>query len=194
MKFDKIILLSFILLVLFFSITAISASGFNCTDDISEDILKDASSDKGSYKDLSDSITAETSTFSLEKNYTYDDAVDSGYSNGISLKNNIIIQGNNHVIDGNNKARAFNVSGHNVTINNLIIRNAVNDLGSAIFSISNLTLNNVTFINWDPTNNSQSVDGCGAIVTKRSTLNVNNCKFIDTYGMMSINYFLSIYD
>ncbi len=70
MKFDKIILLSFILLVLFFSITAISASDFNCTDDISEDILKDASSDKCSYKDLSDSIMAETSTFSLEKNYT----------------------------------------------------------------------------------------------------------------------------
>ena len=40
MKFNKIVLCSFILLVLLFSVTAISAADLNCTGDIGN-VLKD---------------------------------------------------------------------------------------------------------------------------------------------------------
>ncbi|MEE1150855.1 MAG: C1 family peptidase, partial [Methanobrevibacter sp.] len=180
MKFRKLIVYSFLLSVLLFSVAAISASDLNGTYDGSGDILKDSNSE-GSYSDLSGKIKAENSSFSLEKNYKFNDENDEDYDGILLNKSNFVVNGNNHVIDGNNQARAFKVTGDNVTINNLIINNTVCESGSAILAISNLTLNNVTFINCHPINNPQ-FSSCGAILAQRVALNINNCKFIDTYG------------
>ena len=55
MKFNKLILGSFILLILLFSITAISAADLNDTDNTN--VLKDKNTNDNSFSDLSQRIT-----------------------------------------------------------------------------------------------------------------------------------------
>ena len=177
MKFNKIVLYSLVLLVLLFSITAISAADLNDTSDMG-DVLKD-DGDIKSYYDLNYDIALENSSFNLESDYKFDNQSDMNYNRGIRIaKENFTINGNNHAIDCSNQARAFVVVGKDVKINNLIIKNAFYGYGSAIISYSKLTLNNVTFINCSGVG---SFNG-GAVLVTGATLNVNNCKFIDTYG------------
>ena len=177
MKFNKIVLCSFILLVLLFSVTAISAADLNCTGDIG-DVLKDGGDIKSFY-DLNGDIATENSSFNMQSDYTFDNQTDMNYANGIRMVNaDFTINGNNHVIDCSNQARAFRIVGNNVEIKNLVIKNAYHGSGSAIITNSKLTLNNVTFINCSGKDSSNM----GAIVSSKATLNVNNCKFIDTCG------------
>lgn len=177
MKFNKIILYSFVLLVLLFSVTAISAADLNDTSDVS-DVLKD-DGDSKSFIDLNNDIASEDSSFNIESDYKFDNQTDRNYANGIRIaKADYTINGNNHAIDCSNQARAFRVVGNNVEIKNLVIKNAYYGAGSAIFSNSKLTLNNVTFINCSGKDSSNM----GAIVSSKGTLNVKNCKFIDNCG------------
>ena len=177
MKFNKIVLCSFILLVLLFSVTAISAADLNCTGDIGN-VLKD-DGDIKSFYDLNGDIATENSSFNMQSDYTFDNQTDRDYTNGIRIVNaDFTINGNNHVIDCSNQARAFRIVGNNVEIKNLVIKNAYHGSGSAIITNSKLTLNNVTFINCSGKDSSNM----GAIVSSKATLNVNNCKFIDTCG------------
>ena len=176
MKNEKLILYFLIVVVSFISFTAVSAADLNDTVDF--DNLEDVG-DK-TYNNLQEEITAEKSSYTLENDYKFNNEVDKDYSSGINItKNNFIINGNNHVIDCNNQARAFDITGKNVEINNLIIKNAFYGYGSAISVNSRLTLNNVTFINCIGDN--KTYDG-GAIYSNNITLNINNCKFIDNGG------------
>ena len=177
MKFNKIILYSFVLLVLSFSVTAISAADLNDTSDVG-DVLKDGGDSK-SFIDLNNDIAAEDSSFNMGSDYTFDNLTDMNYTLGIRIvKADFTINGNNHAIDCSNQARALRVAGNNVEIKNLVIKNAYHSAGSAIFTNSKLTLNNVTFINCSGKGSSNM----GAIVLSKATLNVKNCKFIDTCG------------
>ena len=165
-------------MVFLISITAISAVDLNDTGDF--DVLNDASGEK-SFKDLSSAIEVENSKFTFENDYRFNNETDKSYSSGINItKNNFVINGNNHKINCNGQSRAFYITGKNVIINNLIIENALYGYGSAIRANSQLTLNNVTFINC--LGDGESYDNNGAIYSHNATLNVNNCKFIDNGG------------
>ena len=111
----------------------------------------------------------------LERNYTYnkyDKIID-----GIVINRNITINGNGYTIDAQGKARVFLVGANNVTIKNLIIKNANYDGdGAAIFL--NLyadygRVSNCIFIN-----NTASQDG-GAIEWNSAEGSVSNCIFIN---------------
>ena len=178
MKLNKFIIHFFIIIVFLISITAISAFDLNDTEDF--DVLNDAGGEK-SFKDLSSAIEVENSKFTFENDYRFNNETDKSYSSGINItKNNFVINGNNHKIDCNGQSRAFYITGKNVIINNLIIENALYGYGSAIRANSQLTLNNVTFINC--LGDGESYDNNGAIYSHNATLNVNNCKFIDNGG------------
>ncbi len=178
MKLNKFIIHFFIIIVFLISITAISAVDLNDTEDF--DVLNDAGGEK-SFKDLSSAIEVENSKFTFENDYRFNNETDKSYSSGINItKNNFVINGNNHKIDCNGQSRAFYITGKNVIINNLIIENALYGYGSAIRANSQLTLNNVTFINC--LGDGESYDNNGAIYSHNATLNVNNCKFIDNGG------------
>ena len=165
-------------MVFLISITAISAVDLNDTGDF--DVLNDASGEK-SFKDLSSAIEVENSKCTFENDYRFNNETDKSYSGGINItKNNFVINGNNHKIDCNGQSRAFYITGKNVIINNLIIENALYGYGSAIRANSQLTLNNVTFINC--LGDGESYDNNGAIYSYNNALNVNNCKFIDNGG------------
>ena len=122
-----------------------------------------------------------TAISAADLNNTNNRTTDEHYTGGIEInKFSYEINGNNHVIDCNNQARAFNFTGAGtLTINNLIIKNGFNPSGSAIASTSDLTLNNVTFINCigDGTEFNK-----GAVYAVEATLRFNNCNFIDNSG------------
>ena len=178
-KYGKFIVHSFILFVLLFSVAAISAADLNGSADNGMDVLKDSETADSSFFYLSYEVENADSSLDFDNDYKYNDSTDRSYVNGVLLdKNNFVINGNNHVIDCGNNARAFNITGNSVVINNLIIKNAKYPSGSAISTKSNLTLNNVTFINCS----GNVTDDKGAIFAREVMLNVNNCKFIDNSG------------
>ena len=178
MKFNKLILGSFILLILVFSITAISAADLNDTDDTN--VLKDENMNANSFSDLNRGINDAESNIDLGNDYKYNNTKDQDHVKGINIiKDNFVINGNNHVIDCDNKARAFNIIGNNVEIKNLIIKNAFYEQGSAISTVSALTLNNVTFINCS--GNGTESTNLGAIQAQEKLI-VNNCRFFNTSG------------
>ena len=193
MRYKKFIKNIFILLVFFISIAAISAADLSDTDnsdvlndfdhsdvlnDIKTDVLSENDGEK-SFNDLSNEINAD-SNFTLQGDYAFNNETDGSYSGGINIaKDNFVINGNNHKINCNNLSRAFNITGKKVVINNLIIENAFGGYGSAISANSQLTLNNVTFINCSGDN--KTYNG-GAVYSWDNSLNINNCKFIDNTG------------
>ena len=177
MKYKKLIIYSLILLILMFSITAISAVDLN---DTNKDILNDINTDTKSFSDFDAKIFDADSNITLDNDYKYNDSTDMNYFYGIHVNtDDFVINGNNHVIDCNGKTRAFNINGKNVEINNLIIKNGFSNGGSAISATSKLTLNNVTFINCSDNGKDNPI--FGAIYSK-GQLTVNNCKFFNTSG------------
>ena len=176
MTYDKYVLHFFILVCILISITSVSAVDLN--DTVGHDVLNDVG--EKSYGDLNIKINGENLNFTFESDYKFNGEIDKNYSGGVNItKDNFIIDGNNHRIDCGGQSRAFYITGKNVEINNLIIENAFYGYGSAIRTGSQLTLNNVTFINCLGDNETYSG---GAIFSYRTTLNVNNCRFIDNGG------------
>ena len=93
---------------------------------LSEDsILKDSNAE--SFSDLAYLIKLTDDELILSHDYTYSDVKDSSYlTSGITIsKNNFIIDGAGHTIDGNWLAKAFTITGKNVTLKNLKITHCV---------------------------------------------------------------------
>ncbi|MBR6024093.1 MAG: hypothetical protein IK044_03905 [Methanobrevibacter sp.] len=161
------------LLVLFISIGAVSA--------------------EGNFTALQEEIDSSTDSIEITQNYAYDNGTDYKYIGGISInQSDFTINGNGYTIDGSNQARIFDITGSNITINNLnfINANRTGRTAGAIFASDSITLNNVTF-----TNNIAAYGG--AIVTFGQTT-INNAVFannqvtdsggaIVTQGITTIN-------
>ncbi|WP_407421048.1 C1 family peptidase [Methanobrevibacter sp.] len=125
MKEIKIFL---ILLVLFISISAVSA--------------------EGNFTSLQEEIDSSTDSIEITQDYVYDDETDFELDAGILInKSNYVINGNGYTIDGSNQARIFSILSDNVTISNINLINGNGDKnpGGSIFSLGSVTLNNVTF-------------------------------------------------
>lgn len=115
-------------------------------DSTEDTVLRDIEED--SFTQLS--LEINNSADILEITHDYKFYNDSDNANGIRItKNNFIVNGNNHIIDGNNLSAIFHISGINITINNLILKNANSIDGSALYidRKASLTTNNVTFVN-----------------------------------------------
>ena len=118
-----------ILIVLFISISAVSA-------------------EDGNFTSLQTDISSSTDSIELTQNYIYDNSTDSGLKNGITIsKSNFIVDGNGHTIDGSNQARIFHIMGNNVTLKNLNLINGSNNMGGAAYGSELMNFENVTFIN-----------------------------------------------
>lgn len=106
MKFRKFILYSSILLVLLFSITAISAADLNdtaCTDD---KVLKLDPDDTGSFVDLYSESKSAGQTFNIETNYKFNNTTDFAYTSGVDIdRKYFVINGNNFEIDCDHQAK-----------------------------------------------------------------------------------------
>ena len=91
---------------------------------------------------------------------------------GIVIDNSITINGNNHILDGNQKGRIFDIKSADVTLKNIIFKNAkLSNVGAAIRStLGGLTIINCTFIN------NQGTHG-GALYAILGGNTIINCTF-----------------
>ena len=147
-----------VLLVLFISISAVSA--------------------EGNFTALQSEIDSSTDTIEITQDYVYDNATDYELKSGVTInKSDFTINGNGYTIDGNNQVRMFLINGTNITINNLNLINGKSVSGGAIGISPNcsLTTNNVTF-----ENNNVSKNG-GAVLNYGFYTSMND-KFINNNG------------
>ena len=143
----------------------------NILETANENILSEG--EETSFTQLSLDINNSAEILEITHDYKFNNDTDDSY--GIRIqKDNFVINGNNHVIDGNNLSAIFIIDGKNITLNNLILKNANSWEGSAIYinPFQTLTTNNVTFVNNTAYNGIVQVMA-GAYVS-------NNDKFLDS--------------
>ena len=175
-----------IFLVLFISISAVSA--------------------EGNFTALQNEISTTTlSNIDITQDYVYDEDMDEDIDKGIVIdKTNFTINGNGHTIDGNNKVRVFKIIGDNITILNLNIINGYidDDNGGGIYTGSALVLNNVSFTNNfaktggaisgdeameinSCTFNNNSANSTGGCIYSEENLTVSNSVFTNSYALIA---------
>ena len=172
------------MLILFISLGAASASQIDSLSNETQNSLKtlpeEIASDnlKYTFTDLQININNSSDVLDISEDYAFDNKSD--LKTGIVIeKNNFTINGNNHILNGNAQSRIFNITGKNITINNLVFINAnTSESGGAIYTTGHITLNNVTFI----ANSAQNFGGAIAGYEK-SIVNCFNSGFIDNYAM-----------
>ena len=184
MKINKLIVLSLILLILF-TLSAVSAEK-NITNFTSDGDLLTSDSPNANFNDLNKDINESTNELKLTHDYVYDEGNDINFTDGINVsKSNFLLDGNGYSIDGNGKARIFNIMGNNVTLKNLIIKNALNGAVSFVQPNAEYYLDNVTI------QNSSSKYASGGIELNATNLVVNNSKFISNTGTDSSDIFFN---
>ena len=148
----KTIKILFVLIVLFISISAVSA--------------------EGNFTALQDDIDSSTDSIDINQDYVYDNSSDYKLNSGILInKSDFTINGNGYSIDGSNQARIFDIAGNNITISNLIFINGniSGNLGGALHSSGSITLNNVTF--------KYNSANCGGAISVSGQCIINNAIF-----------------
>ena len=177
------------MLVMGLILAILMVGAVSATDTISEDIISDAddtpleitendvyTTGENSFSNLTDEIKNTGTSLDLNKDYAFNNKTDN--KNGIAIaKDNFVLNGNGRTIDAKNQSRIFNITGNNVTINDLILINGNAEKGGAIYTAKSLTLNNVTFLN-----NHANKNGGAVALYEDMAINCNNSKFIDNYA------------
>ncbi len=137
--------------------------------------------EENSFSQLQMDIDNSTDILEITHDYKFNNDTDNLSMISIE-KDNFVINGNSHVIDANNLSAIFSISGTNITLNNLILKNANANSGSALYISegSTVTTNNVTFTN--------SIANYGIILTVRSIYNSNDDKFLDCKSNLGVIY------
>ena len=171
MKFHKISIVFLFLLIMTMGVVCAEDANQTVTDTLqlndAQEVISDAP--EGSYNDLSKNINESSDSITLESDYKYKDTDTIKH---IEFTNrNFTIDGNNHVIDADGKTAIFKMTGGNLTLKNLVLKNT----NATAIELRNGILNtiNVTFIN------TKSNDVGGAIYAFNSTYYSTNDKFTD---------------
>ena len=140
-----------VLLLLFISISAVSA--------------------EGNFTQLQNEINTAMNSIELSQDYEFDRDTDLNLSRGVLInKSNFVVNGNGHEIDGSYQSRILNIKGKNITIMNLKLNNAFyKNSGGAIYSSGNITIINVTF--------SQNYAKYGGAIYNLGNMNILNSTF-----------------
>ena len=194
MNLKKGLILLLLITCLFISISAIGAADdsnqlANDTGDVlnvaEEDNLEIAdneilSAGEGSFSDLSDEISGKTE-YKMERNYTFNEATDTGFVEGIPISSNIVIDGQGHTIDAKGKARIFSINVEDtvdLTLKNIIFINGRAGYGGAIYwapDDGGGDIINCTFIN----NTATGTYGGSAIYEYAGINTIENSTFIN---------------
>ena len=128
----------------------------------------------GTFSELQMNITATSAdTLELDRNYEYDGSFD---TSGIKIDKTITIDGKGYTIDAKGKARVFNIQARDVTIKNLIIKNAnYNGDGGAVYFAQSGRVINCNFTN----NNATDTNSWGGAIRFIGSGTVTNCNFAD---------------
>lgn len=148
---NKLIMFSLVLIVLF-TISAVSA--------------------EGNFTELDNQISESSDELVLNQDYIYDSDNDANFTSGVKIsKTNFTLDGKGHFIDGNNKASIFDIEGNNITIKNLVFKNAYNE-AIMLNMAKNITFDNITVTNCS------SSGLYGGIIAQMSNITVSNSEFI----------------
>ena len=101
------------------------------------------------FKYLDGLIHNNSNDIHLNSDIRLGDDEQSIFANGIELKRNcLVIDGDNHIIDANNKARIFSIDSGDITLRNIVFKNAfsLEDGGAIKLNGGNLTIENCKFI------------------------------------------------
>lgn len=171
-------IIGLVLVLFMFSIGSVCAGDMESTYELADG----GSNSPATFTDLKNNITASENEFSMSSDYKFNKEADSDFLNPKNKNNitidqkNFVINGNNHTIDADSTEglSLFNLKGSNITINDLTIKNV---LKMSINSKSNLTLNNVKFINSGTIND--------PVIYSASNLTLNECimENISGYGI-----------
>ena len=105
-----------------------------------------------SFTQLQDDISG-SDHITLDHDYNFNSADDSGKVEGIVIARSMTIEGGNIVIDAKNQARIFKImDGCSVTLNGITFKNGNADNGGAIYCAGTLTMNNCKFEDNNATN------------------------------------------
>ena len=130
LKYNSIVFLILICFLFSLSFASASQSDIVNTDNNQSDYLTD---DFKSFDDLKDDINNCNGTFNMESDYKCSQSDDEDSSN--FYFKNLVINGNNHTFDGNNlTGMSFN---------------RIDDENLTVWDRFNLTINDLTFINFD---------------------------------------------
>ena len=186
----KEILIICLIICCLFSLQAVAAaSDGNSTDQVvlttesnvsayslpnTDDQLQDGS-DAGTFSDLQNDLSL-GGDIVLTKNYTFNNTIDTGLVNGISVPDTVnrITGSGNIVIDGSQQARIFNIhSGHSIILKGITFINANADgNGGSINSDGTLIISDCNFIN-----NTASGHGGAVYLGSGEGDTITNCNF-----------------
>lgn len=194
-KTNKILIFS-LLLVLFIGMSAISAADAASNESLSLEIDDNVNADldknllgaeEESVSDDANSQNVSTITFSdlkyeikhsarivLNSDVKY--VSDDGLLGGITIGDDIVLDGNGHTIDAKGKTRVFKVaSGCTVTLKNLNIVNGYmsGEIGGVILNSGTLYLDNCNFTNCKVTGSKTN----GGVISGSGAGTVSNCNF-----------------
>lgn len=125
-----------------------------------------------SFTYLNTLIGLADSQIKLEKDYFFDEQMDSEFKNGIVITESVTIDGQGHTIDAKGLARIFQIVPGSI-LKNIRFLNGASDYGGAILSLGFFQLFNCTFIN-----NTATVNG-GAIYEAQTQVHIDGSTFIN---------------
>ena len=132
------------------------------------------SADSSSFSFLNTLIQMADNEIRLEKDYAFNDAMDSDFKDGVVLYKPMSIDGGESTIDGKGQSRAFFIYNRGIVLKNITIVNGNSTEGGAIFAYYSFALNDSRLI-------SNSAGDGGAIYSYDDTYIVNStCHIINT--------------
>ena len=201
LKKSLIIICIFICLI---SFTSAHATDINDTEIIANEDIDEAittenhidevftdenqNNDIENYTTLSKDIdkTNDNETLTLKNDYQY-------YLNNdqktISISKSMTIDGNGHYIDGNNANGFFTINANNVTLKNIIFKNAKTNDSSLIWNYANGKLINCTFENINASNCAIYVSGNSNIISDCTFINCTSKGYAGAIYCYNINIF-----
>ena len=135
------------------------------------------------FGDLNDLIHSKTEKIALTSDIVFSDTQDSPFADGIEVDvDSLVIDGEGHLIDGAGKARIFNINAGDVTLKNIVFKNAfsMEDGGAVKLNGGNVHIENCRFID----NKSNGRGGCLYCMFK-AKLNIANTQFFNNHSSES---------
>lgn len=117
---------------------------YGCSPNIDFTNLTVDKNELKSFSFLKYKIESAEYELNLSSDFVFDDKYDSAFVDGIPISRSITINGNGHVLDAKNLSRVFYINSTNVTLNNITFLNVnYHDDGGAVYvaGINNLSLN-----------------------------------------------------
>lgn len=139
------------------------------------------------FKYLNELVRKRSKEIVLDADIVFEESEKYLFPNGVSInKNNVVIDGNGHYISGNNKSSIFRCSGKNITLKNIIFKDATSQ-DAAIVNLGELEIVDCKFMD-----NTGLLTGGTIINANKGKLSIRKTDFVNNKSYRSggaiVNY------